>query len=150
EILRRVVDRALLQRRAHAHVHHDLFHARNLVDVGVLVLVLQRRHHFVDVFFVKSRLHIGRMILTGPIYSYCAGSAAASFPARASNTSAFIRFERWIVPSRSMIAPCGFCWLLRVWRLIIFRPSTIARNFFGLTEMILPRLPFSAPASTTT
>src|ERR1041385_7981275 len=48
------------------------------------------------------------------------------------------------------MAPCGLASLLRVWRLIIFTPSIIARLLLELTEMTLPRLPRSAPDSTTT
>src|ERR1051325_8230882 len=55
-----------------------------------------------------------------------------------------------MVPSRSTIAPFGLFWFLRVWRLIILIPSTMTRLFFVKTSMILPRLPRSAPAITTT
>src|SRR5579859_515590 len=55
-----------------------------------------------------------------------------------------------MVPSRSMIAPWGLFWFLRMCFLIICTPSTITRCFLGMTAMILPRLPRSAPAMTTT
>src|SRR3954470_16456334 len=55
-----------------------------------------------------------------------------------------------MVPSRSTIAPLGLFWFLRVWRLIIFKPSTITRFLPVKTSMILPRLPRSAPVITTT
>src|SRR5260221_1804630 len=55
-----------------------------------------------------------------------------------------------MVPSRSMIAPCGLFWFLRMCFLIICTPSTITRCFLGMTAIILPRLPRSAPAMTTT
>ena len=54
---------------------------------------------------------------------------APRLAARASNRSAFITLEMWIEPSRSTMAPCGCCWLLRMCRLIIFTPSTITRCF---------------------
>ena len=57
QILRRVFNRVFLQRRADAHIHHDLLQLRNLVNVRVVVLLLQRGHHFVFVFFVKSGFH---------------------------------------------------------------------------------------------
>jgi hypothetical protein len=59
-------------------------------------------------------------------------------------------FERWIAASRVMIAPCGCCWLLRMCFFTIFTPSTNTRSFLRRIWMILPRLPFSAPAMTTT
>src|SRR5215204_998187 len=54
-------------------------------------------------------------------------------------------------PSRSTIPPlmlrCGFG---RVWRLIMFTPSTMTRFFSGSTFSTRPRLPLSLPVVTTT
>ena len=57
QILGGVVDRALFKRGAHAHVDHNFFQLRDLVDVRVLVLFPQRGHDFFLVFFVKSGFH---------------------------------------------------------------------------------------------
>src|ERR1043166_9688314 len=55
-----------------------------------------------------------------------------------------------MVPSRSMIAPWGWAWLLRMCFLIMCAPSTMTRCFLATTLMSRPRLPLSAPAMTTT
>jgi len=39
----------LFKRRAHAHVHHDLLHLRDLMNIGIIVLRLQGGHHLIDV-----------------------------------------------------------------------------------------------------
>jgi hypothetical protein len=108
---RGVFHRAFFQRGAHAHVDHDLFQARNLVDVAVLALLAQGGPHFVDVFFVKSGFHF---FGSGGFRLRFGGGAAPRLAARASNFSASITLEMWIVPSRSMMAPCGLLLVLAV------------------------------------
>ena len=54
QILGRVINRPLFQGGADPHVHHDFFHARDLMNVLVLPLLNQGGPHFIDKFFVKS------------------------------------------------------------------------------------------------
>src|SRR3954466_9819507 len=61
-----------------------------------------------------------------------------------------MRFETWIVPSRSAIFPCGFSWDFLRWRLIMATPSTTARFLAARTSRTLPDLPLWEPAMTTT
>ena len=57
QILGGVLDRAFFQRGAHAHVHDNLFEARDLVDVFIVPLLLQSRHYVILVFIVQSCFH---------------------------------------------------------------------------------------------
>src|SRR5919201_1034704 len=61
-----------------------------------------------------------------------------------------MRFDTWIVPSRSAILPCGFSWDFLRWRLIMATPSTMARCWLARTSRTLPDLPLWEPAMTTT
>src|ERR1700749_3163382 len=61
-----------------------------------------------------------------------------------------MRFEMWMVPSRSTILPCGFSWDFLRWRLTSATPSTTARCFAERTSRTLPALPLCEPEMTTT
>ena len=45
------------QRSADAHVDNDFGHPGHFVDVRVIALFLERRHHLFHIFFVKSGFH---------------------------------------------------------------------------------------------
>ena len=62
----------------------------------------------------------------------------------------YLRFDTWIVPSRSAILPCGFSWDFLRCFLIMATPSTTARFLAERISRILPDLPLWAPAMTTT
>ena len=53
-----VIDGPFFERGTNAHVDHYLLNLGDLMNVGVLVFCFKGRHHFADVFFVKSGFHL--------------------------------------------------------------------------------------------
>src|SRR5579883_2098305 len=96
EIFGCVVNRAFFERRAHPHVHHDLFHPGNLVRVGVLVALAQGGQHFLGVFLVKSGFHC-KFLKPEPAPAFRAGTAAL----RNRRPSSRWRYERCLPAQRS-------------------------------------------------
>ena len=57
QILGGIINGTLFERSAHAHVHNDLFEARDLMDVFIVPLLLQSRHYVILVFIEQSCFH---------------------------------------------------------------------------------------------
>src|SRR5215470_12816125 len=80
-------------------------------------------------------------------------SASARTPTRVGLSvcgSTSITFDRWIVPSRSMMPPCRSFWVGRWCFLIILMCSMSTRPLSRITRRTLPFFPRSLPATTMT
>src|SRR4030095_1959736 len=140
------------RRLAEAHVDDDLFDLGDRHHVRVAELLLERRRNFLLIPFSQAA-HLSttpshfRQIRTfrSPRISW---PIRVSLPQSGHTSCTLLACS---APSRSTIPPLMLrCGLARVWRLMMFTPSTMTRLVEGMTFSTRPRLPLYFPVVTMT